>query len=62
MEGGLLKFIVDLGSVGGVVFVVYLAFKFYNEGIQKLTSTLDNIVEHFLNTIEEIKDRHSKEE
>lgn len=61
MEDGLLKFIVDLGSVGGVVIVVYLAFKFYNEAVQKFASTLDSLVDKFLQTIEDFKNRHDND-
>ena len=61
MENELLKFIIDLGSIGAICFVVFIMVKFYGTALQKFTEALSQIVNQFLETIKEIKKNKNEE-
>jgi len=62
MDEGLIKFIVDLGSIGAIVFIVYLFVKFTIE--QSKINSDERIETHrkFCESIEKITERAVKDD
>ena len=54
MDNEIIKFIIDLGSIGAICFVVYIMNKYFSEASIKFTETLTDITQKFAETVEHI--------